>query len=149
VLVNGNPEMVVKGGSSATLTLPAYQVHKIALRDRGTDFVNLDSTPRDVVLYPGNVAMLAWELQRVMVAIGRLQDADGNILSRARIQGPGFDNLVFTDQDGYFQLELPESSLDSLYVETAEGRCNLQTGAAQIQHGVARLGAVVCSVNSE
>ncbi|WP_300525339.1 TcfC E-set like domain-containing protein [Alcanivorax sp.] len=144
VLVNGNPEMVVKGGSSATLTLPAYQVHKIALRDRGTDFVNLDSTPRDVVLYPGNVAMLAWELQRVMVAIGRLQDADGNTLSRARIQGPGFDNLVFTDQDGYFQLELPESSLNSLYVETASGRCNLQTGAVEIQYGVARLGAVVC-----
>jgi hypothetical protein len=85
----------------------------------------------------------------VMVALGRLQDSEGNILSRARIQGPGFDNLVFTDEDGYFQLELPESSLGSLYVETAEGRCTLQTGAAQIQHGVARLGAVVCSVNSE
>lgn len=148
VLVNGNPEMVVKGNSASTLTLPAYQVHKIALRDRGTDFVDVDSAPRDVVLYPGNVAVLGWELQRVIVALGRLQDSEGNILSRARIQGPGFDQLVFTDEDGYFQLELPESSLESLSVETASGRCNLELGVVEIQHGVARLGAVLCSVGS-
>lgn len=149
VLVNGNPEMVVKGGGSATMTLPAYQVHNVALRDRGTDFVEMDSSPREVVLYPGNVAVLDWELQRVIVALGRLTDADGTPLSRAHIQGPGFDQLVFTDEDGYFQLELPESSLSKLYVETGDERCNVQTGPVEIQHGVARLGAVVCSVNSE
>ncbi|MDX1803620.1 MAG: TcfC E-set like domain-containing protein [Alcanivorax sp.] len=144
VLVDGHPYTVVRGGGAATLTLPAFKAYQISLRDRGTDFVDYDNKPRKVVLYPGNVKTLSWRLERVVVALGKLVDADsGKPLGNARLDGSG--HLVFTDQDGYFQVELAEDKLAGLTASTPGEDCKLDTGKLPaVVNGVVRLGVVAC-----
>ena len=141
ILVDGKQRFVARGGRRAALTLPAYDDYQITIRDRGTDFVHYDGSPRRVTLYPGNVVNLKWELQRVFIVLGVLVDPDGNPLGGAEIEGTR--SVTVSDPDGYFQGEIRGKDA-ALFARVNGGRCRLDTGPLEIQQGVARLGRVVC-----
>lgn len=141
VLVDGKKRFLARGGQRAALTLPGYENYRIAIRDRGTEFVHYDNNDRSVTLYPGNVEVLSWELQSVAIVLGKLVKPDNTPLGDAIIEGTR--GVTSTDPDGYFQGEVTGN--DTRLFSTVEGqRCQLRTGAINIENGVARLGRVTC-----
>ncbi len=64
----------------------------------------VDAT-RHITLYPGNIGRHNWRVSKQVIVIGRLVDEQHRPLTNAWVhQG---DNGIFSDEQGYFQLEIP------------------------------------------
>jgi hypothetical protein len=114
VYVDSRRYYSVRGGSQVPLMLPAYRSYAISLVDRGVNLLQFDTQPRQVTVYPGTVVALTYDVERVVVAFGRLLqrpadcgDAAGCApvpLANARLIG--ISGLAMTEADGSFQAEV-------------------------------------------
>ena len=112
-------------GSKTILPLPAYDTYDIRLESRSDAFLTFAETPRQVTLYPGNVSTMTWQVDRVLVLIGRALDIEGNPITFARFQNTG--TFAGTDDRGWFQVE--SGKVDSLLLQTKDGsQCALPLG---------------------
>ncbi len=142
VLLDGDKRFVARGGHRAAITLRGYEDYSVAIRDRGTEFVQFDNTSRQVTLYPGNVETLTWELQRVMVILGKLVGPDGDPIGNATLEGT--HDVVVSDPDGFFQGRIRGTDAELFARFGDERRCRLETGPIEPGSGVAQLGQVLC-----
>ena len=92
-------------------------------------------------LYPGTVASLEWTAAPITIKFGRLFAPDGTPVRGASITGKGIWSE--TDDDGYFQFEVPEGA--ELSVALRDGRSFAMTlPAGEANGGIARVGSIVC-----
>lgn len=104
-------------GSKTVLPLPAYDTYDIRLESRSNAFLTFDESPRQVTLYPGNVNTMSWQIDRVLVLIGRALDIDGKPIEYARFKNIG--TFSGTDDRGWFQIETGKT--DSLVLQKKDG----------------------------
>ena len=90
-------------GAKTILSLPPYETYDVRLESRTDAFVKFDEEPRIVTLYPGNVNAMQWQVERVLVLIGRAIDHEGNPIEYAKIKDAG--PFASTDERGWFQVE--------------------------------------------
>ena len=154
VIVNGQRQFTARGGRRAVVTLPPYEEYRIRLADRGLEMVRFDEEPRDVTLYPGNVATLKWDLRPVHVLIGRLVTPQEVCLAHVdecyTVNAPvadgrieGAEGFAFTDPDGFFQADVREG-VEELRVRHPEGECRASLEDVPERHGVLRASELVC-----
>ena len=110
-------------GKKTVLPLPAYDTYDIRLESRADSFVVFDENARQVTLYPGNVNTMTWEVDRVLILIGRAIDAKRQPIQNARIKGAG--PFASTDERGWFQVET--GYVESLILNQRDGsKCKIQ-----------------------
>ncbi len=158
VYADGQRQFSAGGGRRVPLTLMPYREYQISLIDRGTALVNFDAEPRRLVLYPGDVKTLDWQLQRVNVIVGRLQrirefcsEVTGEChtlrLPVADIRIEGLEGFTFTDADGFFQGEI-RNGQSTLRVNFAGQECQLDISQLQVENGVIRAPNLICDMTS-
>lgn len=144
VLVDNAPRGTVHAGAQLSISLPAYRRYAVRLRPAGTDILRVDGGVRQVSLYPGNVARLAWSAQRVVAMFGRIVWPDGAAVADAAVYATGA--IGTTDANGYFQIEAGAGAV--LKVQAADGRtCRLPLAPAGVggtAQGYTALGTLVC-----
>ena len=93
----------VSGTGDAMLFLQPYGSYDVRIRPRDAQVASLDLAPRTVTVYPGNVAVLGWEITPLFILFGRAIGADGRPITNADVKGAF--GIGRTDEQGYFQIE--------------------------------------------
>ena len=104
VIVDGRRRGEIRAGESLAVALLPYRTYDVRISPIDAVFVNYDRADREVTLYPGNVANLAWRADPITAVFGRALDEAGRPAAFARIEGAISD--AFADDLGYFQAEI-------------------------------------------
>ncbi len=128
-------------GARTIIPLPAYDTYDIRLESRADTFLSFDENPRQVTLYPGNVNAMTWQVDRVLIFIGRALDLNGDAIQYARIENAG--SFAGTDDRGWFQVETGQ--MDALILSKKDGtRCKLSLGEYNADQDVHVLNDLLC-----
>lgn len=112
-------------GKKSIFSLPPYNTYDVRLASRADAFLSFDENPREVTLYPGNVSTLHWNVDRVLIIIGRVIDEHGIAVKNARIENG--DSFAGTDERGWFQIETGKT--DQLVLQKKDGsHCQINLG---------------------
>jgi hypothetical protein len=131
----------IEGLESLTVPLPAYRAYHVRIRPVGRDLVSYDSSSREVGLYPGSVTRLSWSAAPLTIKFGRLVGPDGRPIAGASMTGKGVWSV--TDDDGYFQVEIPEGQI--MQVTLRDGATfAIELPAASSGRLFADIGQMVC-----
>ncbi len=148
LLIDGQPRLQFVGNKSNPVFLKPYRKYRIALRPiiaaRETAFARLDTSEREVVLYPGTVRTLVWEIAPVVVVFGRVFGADGIPIGNAEIEGA--IGVAETDGDGYFQAEMHLHTKRLVFVAADGKRCVARLPRLKAKDGFARISKIICAV---
>jgi Mat/Ecp fimbriae outer membrane usher protein len=142
ILVNDQVAGAISGNEATKLALPSYRQYDIRIRSVGGSLTTYDTASRRVILYPGSVAKVDWDVSPVSILFGQLLAPDGRPVANATISGRA--TWAETDANGHFQLETSLGT--ALTVLTAEGTefaldlSNLP--ASQTAGHVIRLGSI-------
>lgn len=153
--IDGQRKQSVRGGYRVPVVLPAYDQYRISLRDRGTTLLSLDNTPRNITLYPGEAEAINYRIERINIIVSRLyymREVCSDVTSEcyripqvlAGVRISGLKGLAFSDQDGYFQGEIPadattlEASIDGL-------PCQVDVSGLEATNGVLRASRLYCT----
>lgn len=158
VMVDGYRVAGARAGERNVLPLPPYGKYQIQLVDRGTNFVAYDDRLREVTLYPGSVETLRWDVESIIVGVGRIiieEKVCSNIdqvcydvrtpLRSAVISGAS--GFAMTDEDGRFQVEMT-SGTKRLHARRRSIECDLALEKMEMFNSIAKLGDLVCRVES-
>jgi outer membrane usher protein FimD/PapC len=145
VIVGSQESTSVRVGQSASILVPSLTNARVGLVPEGAPPFDIDLTPREVPLYPGNVVRMTWKASYIISAIGRVLDPDGRPLANAIVQTSS--DLAVTNREGYFSISGKID--DAVRVRTYEG---IECGSvAQLVSETAgktylRLGDLTCQV---
>lgn len=152
--VDGQRKQSVRGGYRVPVVLPAYDQYRLSLRDRGITLLSLDNTPRSITLYPGEAEALNYTLERINIIVSRLyymrevcSDVTNEcyqipqVLAGARISG--LKGLAFSDEEGYFQGEIPADAT-TLEANIDGQPCRVDVSAIDVKNGVMRASRLYC-----
>lgn len=155
VLVDGQRQFSTRGGRRVALPLPGYRTFNITLRDRGTsNFARFEQDTQQVTLYPGNAVTLTWDVEQIIVVLGRLfheaqvcdeltGDCHAERQPAANAVLRSGKGIAVVEEDGFFQLEL-ESSATQIEAEIGEQRCHAAIDTHSADNGVLRLPRLDC-----
>ncbi len=104
VLINGQPKGRITAGQTLPFMLPDYKTYSVRLKAVGAPAIAYDTRTQYVSLYPATVKTLRWSVEPIVTLFARIVDADGQVVSDARVEG-GVETS-YTDRNGYFQVDL-------------------------------------------
>ncbi|MEQ3648519.1 TcfC E-set like domain-containing protein [Hyphomonas sp.] len=146
VIVGSQESTSVRVGQSASILVPSLTNARVGLVPEGAPPFDIDLTPREVPLYPGNVVRMTWKASYIVSAIGRIVDSEGRPLANAIVQTSS--DLAVTNREGYFSISGKVD--DDVRVRTYEG---IECGSvAQLltqtsERKYLRLGDLTCQVD--
>ena len=130
-----------KVGATTIFSLNPYETYDVRLESRSDSFLEFDQASREVTLYPGNVSTLTWDVNRVLVLIGRVVDRNGRPIQHAKITNVG--TFAGTDERGWFQVET--GSTRELILETKNGAsCKINLGQYDTNEDVHVFDNLIC-----
>jgi hypothetical protein len=109
LLVDEQVAGTIEGEGQLAVALPAYRAYHVRIRPIGKDLVSYDSSSREIGLHPGSLTRLSWTAAPMTIKFGRLIDPDGRPIAGAAMTGKGVWSQ--TDDNGYFQIEIPEGEI--------------------------------------
>ncbi len=122
VVVNGQVVEKVKSGRQAAISLAPFRTYSISVRPaEESDLVDLDAKVYHLTFFPGNIIRKEWQAKRILIAVGRILDKDGNPIPHQRIRGAR--DYSFTEDDGSFQAEI--SGDETLSIQSSQYSCSL------------------------
>ncbi len=128
-------------GANTVIPLPPYETYDVRLESRSDTFLHFDEAPREVTLYPGNVNSLKWQVERVLVLIGRVIDQGGKPVKNAKIKNAG--TFAGTDDRGWFQIETGKT--EELLVQNNDGSvCKIDLGDYDSNEDVHVFDELIC-----
>ena len=141
VLVNGQPQAVIKANSKAVIGINPFKKYKFAIRPTvDADLVHYDTTTHETTVYPGNIVKHTWHIEKVYIGLGRLLDEDGKPIAWHRIRGlPGYS---VTEEDGSFQIEM--TGTNELNVKSNDYDCVIDIPEHERAEFFVDFGDVVC-----
>ncbi|MCW8449732.1 TcfC E-set like domain-containing protein [Legionella quinlivanii] len=113
---------VIPVNEKVFVPLPGYTDENFTLVNLSSADYAIQEPMRHVTLYPGNIDHYTWQVERRIIVIGRLLNRDKSQPLRNRWIHSG-QNGIFSDEEGYFQLELSQN-ISSLSVEGL-GNCQI------------------------
>ena len=147
VMVDGQPRHIFIGDTTKPIFLRAYRKYAISIRpvvvNRERSFANVDTSPRDVVLYPGTVRTIVWRVVQVFAVFGRAVGPRGAPVANAVVKG--VNGVAETDAAGYFQAELKSTSRQLRFQDGKGRECVASLKTIKPRNGFARLGKVACT----
>ncbi|WOX04820.1 TcfC E-set like domain-containing protein [Microbulbifer pacificus] len=103
ILVDGTRRGYAKGGSQSVISLPSFRTYELSLRPLADGFYDYRESRETITLYPGNVATTDYQVQTLIVVLGRLVNGD-TPLRNTRISIGEYSAV--TDDYGVFQIEI-------------------------------------------
>lgn len=99
---------LLQPGKISAAGVAALDEYEITLSPENAPPYDVRIDPRTVIVYPGNVVRLRYEARRDFTIFGQLIGEEGHPLAAATIRGG--NDLIVTDQNGYFTLTVPSDS---------------------------------------
>ncbi|WP_246068405.1 TcfC E-set like domain-containing protein [Microbulbifer harenosus] len=103
VLVDGIRRGYARGDKISAINLPAFNTYDVTLRPLGEGFYDFEEHSEEITLYPGNVTRSDYEVESVVLVLGRIlkqgHPAAGVSISIG-------DRRAVTDEFGIFQMQL-------------------------------------------
>jgi hypothetical protein len=140
VYVDGAIKGRLRAGERRTIIAPSYKTYDVRIASLGGGNVHYDNNSRRVTVYPGNVATAVWTVQTVVPAFGRIMKRNGQPFTFARVEGAVEPS--FTDDLGYFQVEVPETTV--LRFQSQEENCTVPVELPKDRPDFVRLGTLTC-----
>jgi hypothetical protein len=131
----------LRAGEQLAITLPAYRTYDVRIAEHSRKTLHYDRSTRRITLFPGNVAYAAWQASVVVPAFGRVVDMDGAPLRNVQVLGASAP--TFTDDRGYFTVEIPASTV--LRFMRPHNACEVFVVIDDPDTLFARLGTLRCS----
>ncbi|WP_226999846.1 TcfC E-set like domain-containing protein [Microbulbifer aggregans] len=103
ILVNGVRRGYAKGGGQSLINLPSFGSYEVALRPLEEGFYDYSEQSEVLTLYPGNVANTEYDIQPLILALGRIVRDDSPV-AHAKISIGEYSAV--TDDMGVFQMEM-------------------------------------------
>lgn len=146
ILLDNQQSDIVRVGGTASQLVPAFTRTLVGLVPVDAPAFDIDLTPQEVPLYPGNVVRLAWKAVYVTAAFGRLLDHEDIPVANALVRSENGDQSITGDQ-GYFSITAPLGS--PVTIRRADGsECATlhidDLGREQKGRPILRLGNVHC-----
>lgn len=88
--------------------LSAYQMRRFYLRNQSNIDFSIRKNPKTYTFYPGNVVSLNWQVSKKIIVTGQLINNHNEPIVDSMISVHDSD-MAYTDQTGYFQLELHDT----------------------------------------
>jgi Mat/Ecp fimbriae outer membrane usher protein len=143
VSINGNPRGTAFTGESQPIFLEPYRKYRVKVVPQNkADFVAFDASEKSVILFPGTVRTLTWEITKITVIFGRIVDSNGKPLVNQTIRG--VVGVAETDANGNFQAEI-RGSTPKLVIKRADGSsCTVALSGLKPVNGYTKIGNVTC-----
>ncbi len=107
VTIDGRPYDYVGPGTRTAIGVPPLREYVVGLKPEGAPEFDLDATQRKVTLFPGNVARVRFEAQRVITLFGQIVSDAGAPVAAARIEAE--KDVAVADDRGFFTITAPAS----------------------------------------
>jgi hypothetical protein len=117
ITIDGRPFDYAGPGSRTAIGVAPLREYVVGLKPEGAPEFDLDATQRPVTLYPGNVARVRFQAQRVVTIFGQIVSAQGAPLASARVEGA--NDVAITDDRGFFTVTAPATG--QIAVRAADG----------------------------
>lgn len=144
IAANVNGQRFVLSGSNNFIPLSPYGTYKVELlNDKNSEdsFDIASGRVKNVVLYPGNVAVHQPELKQMVTVFGRMKSPDGTLLVSAQVRN--HIGRTQTDNQGQFAMDVdkryPVISLQQDDKQICEAELDLSSA-----RGVLWVGDVIC-----
>ncbi|MER1962227.1 CS1-pili formation C-terminal domain-containing protein [Proteus vulgaris] len=144
IAANVNGQRFVLSGSNNFIPLSPYAEYKVELlNDKNSEdsFDIASGRVKNVVLYPGNVAVHQPELKQMVTVFGRMKSPDGTLLASAQVRN--HIGRTQTDHQGQFAMDVdkryPVISLQQDDKQICEAELDLSSA-----RGVLWVGDVIC-----
>ncbi|MGA3695977.1 CS1-pili formation C-terminal domain-containing protein [Enterobacteriaceae bacterium TYF_5] len=144
IAANVNGQRFVLSGSNNFIPLSPYAEYKVELlNDKNSEdsFDIASGRVKNVVLYPGNVAVHQPELKQMVTVFGRMKSPDGTLLASAQVRN--HIGRTQTDTQGQFAMDVdkryPVISLQQDDKQICEAELDLSSA-----RGVLWVGDVIC-----
>lgn len=141
VLVDEVTRGTVTSGERTVLFLQPYRAYDIRLRPGDAQIASLDTSAKQITLYPGSVAALRWDVTPLFVLFGRAVDAGRQPVAHAEIKGRF--GVGQSDGDGYFQIETVRGDVLRFAGGAGPG-CEVEVKDARQRDGYVSAGEVLC-----
>ncbi|MBG5951267.1 MULTISPECIES: CS1-pili formation C-terminal domain-containing protein [Proteus] len=144
IAANVNGQRFVLSGGNNFIPLSPYAEYKVELlNDKNSEdsFDIASGRVKNVVLYPGNVAVHQPELKQMVTVFGRMKSPDGTLLASAQVRN--HIGRTQTDHQGQFAMDVdkryPVISLQQDDKQICEAELDLSSA-----RGVLWVGDVIC-----
>ncbi|MBG6026290.1 CS1-pili formation C-terminal domain-containing protein [Proteus mirabilis] len=144
IAANVNGQRFVLSGGNNFIPLSPYGTYKVELlNDKNSEdsFDIASGRVKNVVLYPGNVAVHQPELKQMVTVFGRMKSPDGTLLASAQVRN--HIGRTQTDHQGQFAMDVdkryPVISLQQDDKQICEAELDLSSA-----RGVLWVGDVIC-----
>lgn len=117
ILVDDRPVGRVAAGERVSLPLQPYERYRVRLRRIAGRFVDYDTSPRRITVFPGTVHTLDWQVAPVVSVFAQAVRPNGTPVADALIEGT--DAQLRTDRRGYFQVDV--GTQDKLVLRPRDG----------------------------
>ncbi|MDF2602831.1 TcfC E-set like domain-containing protein [Sphingomonas sp.] len=117
ITLDGRPFDYAGPGSRTAIGVAPLREYVVGLKPEGAPEFDLDATQRPVTLYPGNVARVRFQAQRVVTIFGQIVSNRGTPLASARVEGAS--DVAITDDRGFFTVTAPADG--KISVRAADG----------------------------
>lgn len=107
VTIDGRPYDYAGPGTRTAIGVAPLHDYLVGLKPEGAPEFDLDATQRSVTLYPGNVARVRFEAQRIVTIFGQVVSAGGAPLASARVEAAS--DVAVADDRGFFTITAPAS----------------------------------------
>ncbi len=128
-------------GERLSLFVPAYRSYRVRLLPKESTAAEVDPQPREVTLYPGNVATLNWRAERYVTLFARAISSAGQPIARALVQTGR--NVAETDDQGYFQINVSRGDL-LRFSRSGSALCSVSAPTFAPDEDLLSAGKVVC-----
>jgi hypothetical protein len=123
----------------AFISLPGFTDQNYTLMNLSKTDYYIQEPVRHITLYPGNVHYYVWKVEKRIIIIGRAMIKPRHPLANTWIHVG--ENGIFSDNDGYFQLELSQNTKTLL----AEDICKMHLPNLRINKTYLYMGEIACS----
>ena len=141
ILVNGKSQGFGRVGETVTIGLAPYRDYAVTLQPKDAKALYRYSTePYNVTLYPGNIEKVEWDVNRLILVLGRMINLTGAPLEWENIKG--LESLFTTDGSGNFQLEMAVG--ESAYIQSTQNSCTIALPPMPKTEYFFHIGDIVC-----
>lgn len=143
IFVNGQRRGYGSIGNSTLINLPPFETYSVFIRPRGEGYYEFNERELEFTLYPGNVKSYAWDIEQVLVVIGRLETPQGKPISNAVLGG--VLGVAETDSEGVFQTRVSSGSREfSASADSGENCRFALPDPYKVRRGVVLAGVMIC-----
>ncbi len=144
ISLNGSPRVYGYPGETLYMTLPTYVTSRISAFDAGDEgVISILEKPYDITALPGNVFIKEFNTAQLIFTLGQLFDGNGVALANKRIKLSG--EYFYTDEDGYFDLEVPYQNNKKIEISTKSLACEFTLGDIEENQIIMEVGKIICS----